>query len=275
MKRDPINEEDYNHAKDVYNKLDCQSFKDYHMAYLKCDVLLLADVFENFRKTCLTYYKLDPANYLTSPGLAWDAMLLKTDIELDLITDIEMLQMVERQKRGGLCYVGSKRHVKANNKYLDDYKPEEDSNYIMYWDANNLYGWAMSEYLPYGCLEFENETPLKKILNTSDTSPKGYIVEVDLEFPEHLHEQFKEFPPCPESLTPNIEWFSDYQKEIGETNGRVNGNKYNGSNKLVPHLFKHEKYVIHYRNLKFIHDLGVKITKVHRVISFMQKNWLK
>ncbi|MFM7985283.1 MAG: hypothetical protein ACKPKO_38790 [Candidatus Fonsibacter sp.] len=81
----------------------------------------------------------------------------KTDIELDLITDIEMLQMVERQKRGGLSYVGSKRHVKANNKYVDDFKPEEDSNYIMYWDANNLYGWAMSEYLPYGCLEFENE----------------------------------------------------------------------------------------------------------------------
>ncbi|MFM7983260.1 MAG: hypothetical protein ACKPKO_28460, partial [Candidatus Fonsibacter sp.] len=109
--------------------------------------------------------------------------------------------------------VGSKRQVKANNKYLDDYKPAEYSNYIMYWDANNLYGWAMSEYLPYGCLESEHETPLKKkILNTSDTSPKGYIVKVDLELPQHLHEQFKKFPPCPESLTPNIEWFSDYQK---------------------------------------------------------------
>ena len=81
----------------------------------------------------------------------------------------------------------------------------------------------------------KNETPLKKkILNTSEKSPKGYIVEVDLEFPEHLHEQFKEFPPCPESLTPNIKWFSDYQKEIGETNGRVKGNKYNGSNKVSP-----------------------------------------
>ena len=79
----------------------------------------------------------DPANYLTSPSLAWDAMILKTDIELDLITYIEMLQMVERQRRGGLCYVGSKRHVKANNKYLDDFKPEEYSNYIMYWDDNN------------------------------------------------------------------------------------------------------------------------------------------
>ena len=88
LKQEGITEKDYKHAKNVYDKLKCQTFTDYHLAYLKCDVLLLADVFENFRKTCMSYYKLDPANYLTAASLAWDAMLLKTGIELELITDL-------------------------------------------------------------------------------------------------------------------------------------------------------------------------------------------
>ena len=103
----------------------------------------MADVFENFRKTCLSYYRLDPANYLSAPGLAWDAMLLKTNIQLDLINDLETLDFIERSKRGGLCFVGSQRHAKANNKYLVDYDSTKESSYITYFDANNLYGWAM------------------------------------------------------------------------------------------------------------------------------------
>ena len=122
---------------------------DYHSIYLKTDVLLLAGVFENFRKTCSDYYQLDPANYMSAPSLAWDAMLLLTDIKLELITDTKMLDMAERQKRGGLCFVGSERYVKANNPYVADYKPEEPNNYLMYWDANHLCGWAMSQHLPY------------------------------------------------------------------------------------------------------------------------------
>ena len=223
----------------------------------------------------MTYYKLDPANYLTAPGLAWDAMLLMTKVKLDLISDIDMLTMIERQKRGGLCYVGSKRHVKANNKYLPDFDIANPSTFLMYWDANNLYGWAMSQFLPCGLLTWQEGISLKKILKTPDNSPKGYIVEVDLEFPQHLHDKFKEFPPCPESLTPKMEWFSDYQKEVGTKCGTLTNDKYHGSDKLVPHLNKHEKYVIHYRNLKFISELGVKITKLHRVISFHQRDWLK
>ncbi|MFM7989219.1 MAG: hypothetical protein ACKPKO_58885, partial [Candidatus Fonsibacter sp.] len=115
-----------------------------------------------------------------------------------------------------LCFVGSKRYVKANNKYLPDYNPEEDSNYLMYWDANNLYGWAMRQSLPLDNLRFEEGTSLNKILKTPDDSPKCYIVEVDLEFPQHLHDKFKEFPPAPESITPKLDWFSDFQQYIGE-----------------------------------------------------------
>ena len=145
----------------------------------------------------MQYYKLVPANYLTSPGLAWDALLLQTKVELELTNDVDMLSMIEKQKRGGLCYVGSKRHVKANNKYIADSMPEEESNYLVYWDANNLYGWAINENLQCVTRMWDNTATLRQHLNTPDDSLKGYIVEVDLEFPQHLHDKFKEFPPCP------------------------------------------------------------------------------
>ena len=177
-------------------------------------------MFLKISETCMNYYGLDPANYLSSPGLAWDAMLLKTGVKLDLITDIKMLDMIERSKRGGLCFVGSKRYVKANNKHVDDYDPNQESNYLMYWDANNLYGWAMSQYLPDSNLRFI-DISLEEILQTPDDNDTGYTIECDLSFPKELHDKFKEFPPCPENITPNLEWFSDYQKEIGKTNGNI------------------------------------------------------
>ena len=164
LKQELISEEDYEHALSVYKRLGCKSCLDYHLAYLKCDVLLLADIFENFRKTCMGNYSLDPANYLTAPGLAWDAMLLKTGVKLELITDVDVLKMYERMKRGVLCFVGTKRYAKANNIYLDDYDEKQESSYVMYWDANNLYGLAMSEFLPYADFKFieTNEGVLEK-----------------------------------------------------------------------------------------------------------------
>ena len=275
LKRETITQEEYEYALYVYEKLRCQSFLDYHLIYLKTDVLLLADIFEKFRTTCMKHYSLDPANYISAPGLAWDAMLLKTGIELDLITDLEMLKMVERAKRGGLCFVGSKRMVKANNKYLEDYNPNEDSTFIMYWDANNLYGWAMSQSLPFKNLRFRTDITLEDILSTADDNHEGYFVECDLSFPEELHDKFKEYPPCPENLTPNMEWFSEFQKDLGKSYGAIKNDKYRGSDKLVPHLMEHKKYVLHYRNLKYIKELGVQIDNVHRVISFEQSPWLE
>ena len=163
LKKENITEEDYNHAKNVYNKLQCTSFKDYHMTYLKTDVLLLADVFENFRKTCFDYYELDPANYISAPGLAWDAMLIKTGIDLEQITDFNVLDIMETHKKGGLCFVCSNRHVKANNHYLEDFDATKPESYLMYWDANNLYGWAMSQYLPYENLKINNDVSLEDV----------------------------------------------------------------------------------------------------------------
>ncbi|CAH3016459.1 unnamed protein product, partial [Porites evermanni] len=137
-----ISDEDYQHAIKVWNKFGCKTIKDYHDLYLKSDVLLLADVFEKFRSTCLKHYKLDPAHYYTSPGLAWDACLKITGQHLELLSDYDMLMMFERGIRGGITHI-SKRYAEANNKYMKNYDPEKKSTFIQYLDANNLYGWAM------------------------------------------------------------------------------------------------------------------------------------
>ena len=150
-----ISKDDYSHAKDVWNTFNLKNMGEYHDLYLQTDILLLTDVFENFRKTCLTYYKLDPLHYITSPGLAWDAMLKMTGINLELITDIDMQLFIEKGLRGGISYIAH-RHAEANNKYMKNYDLDKLISYIMYLDSNNLYGWAMSKPLPYGKCRWRN-----------------------------------------------------------------------------------------------------------------------
>ena len=128
--------------------------------YLKSDVVLLADVFEHFRKSSINHYRLDPANFITVASFAWSAMLLKMGVELELITDPKLLDIFERSKRGGLTFVGSKRYVKANNQHIAGYDPNSKSAYLLYLDANSLYGWAMVQALPYKDIKFANDTDL-------------------------------------------------------------------------------------------------------------------
>ena len=144
-----IRDEDYQHAKEVWETFEMKTLQDYHDLYNEADVLLLADVFENFRDICIKNYKLDPAHYYTAPGLAWDAALKVTKVELELLSDIDMLLMVEKGIRGGVSMI-STRYGKSNNKYMGDsfIKKKDPSKYIQYLDANNLYGWAMSRSLP-------------------------------------------------------------------------------------------------------------------------------
>ena len=272
LNNEHITHEQYNHAQNVWKTFNIKTMGDYHDLYLKFDILLLADVFENFRKTCLQYYELDPCHYFSSPGLSWDAMLKMTDIKLELMVDIDMFQFIEKGMRGGTSYIAN-RYGKANNKYMKNYDEKAPTKYIMYLDANNLYGWAMSQYLPTGNFKWLSQKRIRKtnLGKYTENSDKGLILEVDLEYPQELHNLHNDFPLGPEKIKVNKNILSDYCKKISD--------KFNISSglvhKLIPTLNDKEKYILHYRNLQLYLSLGLKLKKIHRVLQFDQSPWLK
>ena len=145
-----VSDQDYEHAHRVWSNFGIRNLGEYHDLYLRMDVILLANVFEAFRKVCLDNYGLDPAHFYTAPGLAWHACLKKTKIRLELLLDLDRLLMFEREIRGGIIQ-SVHRWAKANNPYMgSEYEPREPTRYLQYLDANNLYGWAMSQPLPTG-----------------------------------------------------------------------------------------------------------------------------
>ena len=263
---------EYDHARKVWKTFNIKTMGEYHDLYLKSDVLLLADVFESFRKTCLQYYKLDPCHYFTSPGLSWDAMSKMTDIKLELMIDVDVYQFVEKVMRGGVSYIAH-RHSVANNRYMKEYDEKAPSKYIMCLDFNNLYGWAMSQYLPSGNFRWMTDKEINKIDlgKYKANGKKGLILEVDLEYPQELHNLHNDYPVTPEKIKVSSGMLSEYCKKIAE--------KYKISigqvNKPIPTLRDKKEYVLHYRHLQLYMALGLKVKKVHRVLEFDQSPWLK
>ena len=250
-----ISEKNYNHACNVWNTFKMKTFKDYHKLYNETDVLLLADVFENFRDLCLKNYGLDPVYYFTTPGLAWDACLKMTNINLELLSDLNMLLMFEKGIRGGISMI-SNRYGKANNKYMGkNFNKNKLSKYLMYLDANNLYGRAMSEKLPTHGFKWLSSGEMENLFNNQvvqvwEKTP--CILEVDLEYPENLHDLHNDYPFCPERVECK-----------------------NGVEKLIPNLRDKTKYVIHYKNLIQCLKAGLKLKKIHRGIKFIESEWIK
>ena len=197
-----ITEVDYIHAKNVFKTFKLINLGDYHDLYVKSDTLLLAYVLENFRKACIKTYELDPAHFISLPGLAWQACLKKTGVESELLTDYDMLLMIEEGIRGGICHAVH-RYAKANNIYMKDYDSSKGFSYIQYLDANNLYGAAMSEKLPMNGFKwvndiFEiNETFVKSYNKNSD---KDYILETDADYPSKLHKLHSDMSCLPERM---------------------------------------------------------------------------
>ena len=221
--------------------------------YVQSYTALLADVFGNFRDKCIEIYRPDPAYFLTSPGLAWQVCLKKTEVELELLTDNDMLMLFEKGIRGGMCQA-SYRYAKANNKYMKNFDKNKESLFLMYVHANNLYGYAMSKKLPVDGFTWIDDISIFTedfIKNYDEESDIGYLFVVDVEYPKNLHMLRKDLPFLPERM------------------------KINKCNKLVCNLNDKENYPVHISALKQALNHGLKLTKVHSAIEFRQEYWLK
>lgn len=346
-------------AYETWKFFQMKTFKDWHDHYLRVDVKGLSDVFEAFRRLCMEIYQVDPCYYFTAPGMFNDALYKKTGARVELITDVDMYNFFEKGIRGGLS-VQVNRFSKANHLHLKSHNRNELTKFILYGDANNLYGFAMKQSLPYSHYEWEEMKPAKQWVNyvnhikqfenewlkrqnalfrekhadtcfpddwgsRSDDPEKispvagmtfeqakkyrkgsylgwardqsnrmrgqpldmfvqycdgvtlqkdesvGLTLEVDLKYPEHLHDRHSDYPLAPESLTVSDEELlkSEWSK------ARLNGNKRVSCKKLCATLNDKQEYVVHWKTLKLYLDLGMEVTKVHRVVSYIEKPWMK
>ncbi|XP_054281315.1 uncharacterized protein LOC128998984 [Macrosteles quadrilineatus] len=247
-----INPQNYEQAKSIWRVFECKTLKDYVMIYQMCDILLLADVFEDFRSMSMREFQLDPLYYVSTPGLTFDAMLRYTNVTIDLLTDLEMVKFVQRGMRGGL--VGcSHRLSRANNPYMEHlYDPTKPTSYLWYIDANNLYGFCLSKHLPIS--EFTwvegNDDLVKEVLQLPPDSDTGYFLEADFQYPDHLHDTHNDMPFLPEVQV------------------------IDGQNMLMETLGSRTKYVCHYRALQQAVEHGLILTKIHRGIKFKQSPYI-
>ena len=274
LRLEDISDEDYEHAQKVWKAFECETLADYHNLYMGLDVLLLSDVFENFREVAMSQYHLDPAHVYTLPQYSWEAMLKMTGVQLELMEDQEMYDMIAENIRGGVSTVVTK-YARANNPLLqpsqwDESKPE---SYLVYLDSNNLYGWALMQPLPHSGFKWLSQDELNRLDVTEipDDSEIGYIVQVDLVYPEILHDEHNDFPVAPEHMKISHDMLSPYSLELKKELDI----KAVSQTKLIPNLNNKTKYVVHYRNLKQYLRLGLKLTKIHRAISFNQSKWVK
>ncbi|KAF0718937.1 Uncharacterized protein FWK35_00026527, partial [Aphis craccivora] len=251
-----ISNDDYEYAKIVWNQFNCNTLGEYSDWYLKVDVMLLVDCFENFRDLCLKTYGLDPNYYYTSPGMSFDCMLKYTEVNLELLSDYVQILMFEQGIRGGLTHA-VKRYAEANNINVPDYDASKPESWIDYLDATNLYGWAKSRSMPKdGFGWFNDDLSVENILNLLDgmneTSEVGWALEVDVEYPKSLHDDHNDLPYLAERITPP-------------------GSKIK---KLVANLQYKNNYVVHYMALKQAIKAELILKKVHRVLKFNQSPWL-
>ena len=209
-----ISDEQYQHLQNVWDIFNLNTFEDFHDHYLKKDVLLLADAFEKFISTNLKYYGLDPCHYFSAPGLSWNAILKMTGVTLEKINDSDKYMFFEQGMRDGVSYI-NKRYSKASK-----------NKHILYLDMNNLYGHAMSQNLPYSNFKWVKNIDKieQKLMQIKKDNSTGYILELDLEYPQELHDIHNDYPLAPEKNNMPKEWLSEYFLEIANAHNNTTRN---------------------------------------------------
>ncbi|KAE9523791.1 hypothetical protein AGLY_015851 [Aphis glycines] len=252
LKDEEINNNDYSHAKKIWKVFNIKTLSEYSDLYLKTDVTILTDVFENFRDLWLSTLSLDPAHYMTAPRFAFNCMLKYTKVKLEKLTDYNMLLYFESSIRGGICQ-SVKRYAKANIPNIEglNYNPNKSISWITYLDCVNLYGKSMLTELPFKDFEWVDDLNID-VTKIPDDSEVGYILEVDIDYPQYLHEKHNDFPFLPLNECP--------------PNSKVK--------KLITTLSSKKKYILHYKNLKQAIANGLKLVKIHRAIKFSQSKWM-
>jgi hypothetical protein len=284
-----ITGEEYEHAQKVWEHYNCKNLLDYHNLYLKADVFILADAFETFREFFLEHHEIDPCYCYSAPGLTWQCGLKYTGIELELLTDVDMLQMFEKGIRGGFSGVLGPRYVKAFNKYTNNYdglnriidKDEKNKcleilknggnlndflteKFLLYLDANNLYGWAMSQKLAHKGFKWEKDLDYYKNIPEG----RGCLIECDLKYTDECKKKTYKYPLAPEKMKINKEELSDYQLNL------LGDKPLGKEEKLLLTLYDKNKYIVHNSILQEYIKLGMEVTKVYRTISFEESDWL-
>ena len=272
---DDISQADFLHAQKVWSLFHCKNLGEYHDVYLKSDVLLLADVFENYRTSIQKLYGLDPAWYISGPQLAFDACLKFTNVKIQLITDLDMYKFFEKGIRGGVANIPL-RYARANNMYNPNYEPERVNSFILDLDMNSLYPYAMTEKLPIGDFRWLTRSEISSLdfNSISDDSSVGYVLEVDLSYPAYLHDIpcHQDYPLAPEKLSVSFDQLSPTAQAICKKLKLRNITK---AVKLIPNFYGKVSYVLHYRNLKLYTQLGLVLENITRVIAFKQTAWLR
>jgi len=282
LRDEGISPEDYINASYVWNVMDCRTFKDYHDLYLAVDVLLLADIFENFRTICLKQHGLDPVHYVSVPAYSFDSAFIFAGTRMDGDKHVpftvelfdnkqhDMYLFCEEAIRGGVSMTPG-RFSKANHKYLSDWNPEDVARYIFYLDANNLYGHAMIQPLPYADYAWVKKPEDIDLMAIPSDYPEGYIFEVDGFFPDNVHDRLSDFPPAPVKKIVEEDMISPFSANLNKLFNNKHDDK---TTKLLCTLEPKTKYKCYYRTLQLYVNLGFTITKVHRILSFKQGTWL-
>ena len=246
LRDEDVSDKQYERAQTIWTQLSMKTLRDWHDFYMTLDVLLLADVFQNFRHVMLRSHGLDCLHFPSLPSMTLQLALKITGVELELISDLNIYVMLEAGIRGGLSYV-AQRHAKANFPEMPDYRPDLPTSHVLYLDCNSLYTTCQSYPLPVGGFRFLSESELANfdVASVSADSEIGYFVECDLRYPKHLHSSHNAYPLAPEHVLIKADMLSDTLRFMLDATDIV----HHPCTKLVSNLRDKTRYVTHYRCL--------------------------